>query len=43
MDTALLELIERMEVRMNQVEEAQRQQALYDMGVQKMSETRVID
>ena len=38
MDSTLLELIERMEVKVNIMEEEKRQRAYYELGVQKMKE-----
>ena len=39
MDAVLLELIERMEVKLNIEAEAKREKAIYDLGVQRMKET----
>lgn len=43
MDAVLLELIERMEVRVNIMEEERRAKAFYDLGVAKMNETRGVE
>ena len=43
MDAVLLELIERMEVKLNIIEEERRAKAFYDLGVAKMNEARGIE
>lgn len=43
MDATLLELIERMEVKVNIMEEKRREQAFYDLGVAKMNESRGVE
>ena len=43
MDAVLLELIERMEVKVNLMDEERRAKALYDLGVQRMNEARGIE
>ena len=43
MDATLIELIERMEVKVNQMEDKRREQAFYDLGVAKMNEVRGIE
>ena len=43
MDAALLELIERMEVRVNRMDEERRAKEFYDLGVAKMNEVRGIE
>ena len=43
MDATLLELIERMEVKVNIMEEERKAKALYDLGVAKMNESRGVE
>lgn len=43
MDATLLELIERMEVKVNIMEEERRAKAFYALGVEKMNETRGVE
>lgn len=43
MDETLLELIERMEVKVNIMEEERRAKAFYALGVEKMNETRGVE
>jgi len=43
MDAALLELIERMEVRVNRMDEERRTKELYDKGVEAMRLARGLD
>ena len=42
MNEMLLELIEGLQVKVNAMDEARSQQALYDLGVKKMAENRAV-